>query len=82
MIARKIYVPLIISLLLAIMVIVGAIKAVVSNVTTTANNMWAYAAPSSTNASTSITSQSFSLENIETKKARVSDIDIAYKIFV
>src|ERR687897_3449889 len=72
---------LIISLLLAIMVIVGAIEAVVSDVTTTANNMWAYAAASSTNTSTSITSQSFSLENIETKKARVSDIDIAYKIF-
>jgi pimeloyl-ACP methyl ester carboxylesterase len=31
--------------------------------------------------STSITSQSFSLDNIETKKVRVGDIDIAYKIF-
>jgi|SRR5215208_199594 hypothetical protein len=74
-------VPLTIPLLLAIMVIVGAIEAVVSDVTTTANNMRAYAAPSSTNASTNITSQSFSVDNIETKKVRVGDIDIAYKIF-
>jgi hypothetical protein len=43
--------------------------------------MRAYAAPSSTNASTNITSQSFSVDNIETKKVRVGDIDIAYKIF-
>jgi hypothetical protein len=69
-----------ISLLLAIMVIVGAIVAVIGDITT-ANNMLAYAAVSSTNSSTTITSQSFSLHNTETKKVRVGDIDIAYKIF-
>ncbi|HEX5975884.1 MAG TPA: alpha/beta hydrolase, partial [Nitrososphaeraceae archaeon] len=47
----------------------------------TANNRLAYAAFSSTNLSASITSQSFSLDNIETKKVRVGDIDISYKIF-
>jgi hypothetical protein len=69
-----------ISLLLAIKVIVGAIVAVIGDITT-ANNMLAYAAVSSTNSSTTITSQSFSLHNTETKKVRVGDIDIAYKIF-
>jgi hypothetical protein len=72
-------IPFMISLLLVIMIIVGAIEAVSSGVTTS-NNMLTYAALSSTNSSTSITSQSFSLDNIETKKVRVGDIDIAYKI--
>ncbi|HEX5976550.1 MAG TPA: alpha/beta hydrolase [Nitrososphaeraceae archaeon] len=70
------------SLLLATMVIVGGIEAVISSgQIMTANNRLAYAAFSSTNLSASITSQSFSLDNIETKKVRVGDIDIAYKIF-
>ena len=47
--------------------------------------MFAASASASTNSSattTTITSQSFSFfDNIETKKVRVGDIDIAYKIF-
>jgi pimeloyl-ACP methyl ester carboxylesterase len=70
------------SLLLATMVNVGGIEAVISSgQITTANNRLFYAAFLSTNLSTSITSQSFSLDNIETKKVKVGDIDIAYKIF-
>jgi pimeloyl-ACP methyl ester carboxylesterase len=46
---------------------------------TTANE--AFASVSSINSSISTKSQSFSLDNIETKKVRVGDIDIAYKIF-
>jgi pimeloyl-ACP methyl ester carboxylesterase len=69
-------------LLLATMVIVGGIEAVISSgLITTANNRLIYAAVSPANSSASITSQSFSLDNIETKKVRVGDIDIAYKIF-
>ena len=70
----------IISLLLATMIIVAAIETVIG-VLTTPNNILAYAVVSSTNSSKDITSQSFSLDNIETKKVRVGDIDIAYKIF-
>ncbi|HEX7207917.1 MAG TPA: alpha/beta hydrolase, partial [Nitrososphaeraceae archaeon] len=66
-------VPFIISLV-AIMVIIGAIGATIGDVTM-ANNMLAYAAVPITNSST------ISLDNIETKKVRVGDIDIAYKIF-
>ncbi|HEX5978861.1 MAG TPA: alpha/beta hydrolase, partial [Nitrososphaeraceae archaeon] len=69
----------IISLLLATMIIV-AIQTVIGGLTTP-NNILAYAVVSSTNSSKDITSQSFSLDNIETKKVRVGDIDIAYKIF-
>ena len=69
-----------ISLLLATMIIVAAIETVIGGLTM-ANNILAYAAVSSTNPSKNITSQSFSLDNIETKKVRVGDIDIAYKIF-
>ena len=70
------------SLLLATMVIVGGTEVVISSgQITTGNNRLLNAAFSSTNLSTSITSQSFSLDNIETKKVRVGDIDIAYKIF-
>jgi len=43
--------------------------------------MWPYAAVPYTNTSTTTASQSFLLDNIETKKVRVGDIDIAYKIF-
>ena len=46
---------------------------------TTANE--AFASVSSINSQITTTSQSFSLDNIETKKVRVGDIDIAYKIF-
>jgi pimeloyl-ACP methyl ester carboxylesterase len=46
---------------------------------TTANE--AFASVSSINSSITTISQSFSLDNIETKKVRVGDIDIAYKIF-
>ena len=46
---------------------------------TTANE--AFASVSSINLSITTISQSFSLDNIETKKVRVGDIDIAYKIF-
>ncbi|HEX6379349.1 MAG TPA: alpha/beta hydrolase, partial [Nitrososphaeraceae archaeon] len=70
------------SLLLATMVILGGVEAVISSgLITTANNRLVYAAVSSTNSATNITSQSFSLDNIETKKVRAGDIDIAYKIF-
>lgn len=70
------------SLLLATMVIVGGIEAVISSgLITTTNNRLVYATVSPTNSSASITSQSFSLDNIDTKKVRVGDIDIAYKIF-
>lgn len=70
------------SLLLATMVIVGGIEAVISSgLITTTNNWLVYAPVSPTNSSASITSQSFSLDNIDTKKVRVGDIDIAYKIF-
>lgn len=70
------------SLLLATMVIVGGIEAVISSgLITTTNNRLVYATVSPTNSSASITSQSFSLDNIDTKKGRVGDIDIAYKIF-
>ena len=41
----------------------------------------AFASVSSINSSITTISQSFSLDNIETKKVRVGDIDIAYKIF-
>ena len=69
------------SLLLATMVIVGGTEAVIgSGQITTANNRLVNAAFYSTNLSTSITSQSFSLDNIETNYVRVGDIDIAYKI--
>ena len=68
-----------ISLVLAVMSSIGVI--VTSDVTMTANNISAYAAVSSTNSSTTTVSQSFSLDNIETKKVRVGDIDIAYNIF-
>ena len=60
--------------------VIGAIE-VVSGGITTADNRLAYPAVSSTNSSTARPSESFSLDNIETKKARVGDIDIAYKIF-
>src|SRR5215207_1640988 len=43
--------------------------------------MWPYAAVPYTNTSTTTASQSFLLDNIETKKVRVGDIDIAFKIF-
>ena len=66
-------VPFIISLI-AIMVIIGAIGATIGDVTM-AHNMLAYAAVPFTNSST------ISLDSIETKKVRVGDIDIAYKIF-
>ena len=46
---------------------------------TTANE--AFASVSSINSQITTTSQFFSLDNIETKKVRVGDIDIAYKIF-
>ncbi|HEX5977450.1 MAG TPA: alpha/beta hydrolase [Nitrososphaeraceae archaeon] len=70
------------SLLLPTMVIVVGIEAVISSsLITTINNRLVYAAVSSTNSSTDIASQSFSLDNIETKKVKVGDIDIAYKIF-
>src|ERR687898_104310 len=68
-----------ISLVLAVMSSIGVI--VTSDVTMTANNISAYAAVSSTNSSTTTVSQSFSLDNIETKKVKVGDIDIAYNIF-
>ena len=41
----------------------------------------AFASVSSINSSITTLLQSFSLDNIETKKVRVGDIDIAYKIF-
>ena len=53
----------------------------VGSITSMTNNILAYAAVEPINSSTSITSQSFSLDKIETKKVRVGDIDIAYKIF-
>jgi pimeloyl-ACP methyl ester carboxylesterase len=64
------------SLLLATMVILGGLEEVISSgqITTTKNRL-VYSALSSTNSSTS-----FSLDNTETKKVRVGDIDIAYKI--
>jgi len=65
----------IVSLVLAVLSTIGVKEIVISDVTMTANNMSAYAAVSSTN------SLSFSLDNIGTKKVRVGDIDIAYKIF-
>jgi pimeloyl-ACP methyl ester carboxylesterase len=71
-------IPFIISLV-AVMVTVEEIGATIGDVTM-ANNMLAYAAVLFTNSSTNITSQ-FSLDNIETKKVRVGDIDIAYKTF-
>ena len=65
-------IPFMISLLLATMVIVGGVEVVISSgQITNANNRLVYAALSSTNSSTSITSQSFSVDNIETKKVRV-----------
>jgi pimeloyl-ACP methyl ester carboxylesterase len=68
-----------ISFLLAIMI--TAVTLVIAGVTTMNENMRIHAAFESINSSTSITSQSFSLDEIETKKVRVGDIDIAYKIF-
>jgi pimeloyl-ACP methyl ester carboxylesterase len=67
-----------ISLVLAIMP-TEVIEIVISNITR--NDLLAYAAVSSTNSSINITSPSFSLDNIETKKVRVGDIAIAYKTF-
>jgi pimeloyl-ACP methyl ester carboxylesterase len=46
---------------------------------TTANE--AFVSVSSINSSITTITESFSLDNIETKKVRVGDIDIAYKIF-
>jgi pimeloyl-ACP methyl ester carboxylesterase len=60
---------------------ITAVTVVVAGVTTMSDNMRVHAAFESINSSTSITSQSFSLEKIDTKKVRVGDIDIAYKIF-
>ena len=70
------------SILLPIIVIVVGIEAVISSgLITTADNSLVYAAVSSANSSTNIASQSFPLDNIETKKVKVGDIDIAYKVF-
>jgi hypothetical protein len=69
-----------ISFLLAIMVTAVTTEAV-GSITSMTNNILAYAAVEPINSSTSITSQSFSLDKIETKKVRLGDIDIAYKIF-
>jgi pimeloyl-ACP methyl ester carboxylesterase len=72
---------LMISFLFAIMITVVTIEAVSGGVTNITDNIWAYSADESTNSSISITPQAFPLDKIETKKVRVGDIDIAYKIF-
>ena len=70
-----------IPLILSVIIIVGAIEPISGVVTTTVNSILAYPATHFTNTSTSLTSQPFSLDNIETKKVRIGDIDIAHKIF-
>jgi pimeloyl-ACP methyl ester carboxylesterase len=68
-----------ISFLIAIMI--TAVTVAVAGVSTMNENMRIHAASVSINSSTSVASQSFSLDKIDTKKVRVGDIDIAYKIF-
>ena len=67
------------SIILNVSLVTFLLTLIILSGATTANE--AFASVSSINSSIITTSQSFSLDNIETKKVRVGDIDIAYKIF-
>ena len=69
-------------LLITTFVIAVEIEGVITSNVTIFDNMLVYAWNVSEHSSPNITSQSFSsIDSIETKKVRVGDIDIAYKIF-